>query len=412
MKKPAVLGLMIIALFIIFDFPQAYGETTNSEVILAYRDQLLNADWMDESIVETTDENEWYDNWYSVLNNESGFTGRFAVIDMNADGTLEVYVEFRTAKDPTDAVWAVLYNADGMKVYRNDHTREILSAINPRKGRLLFERTRGKGIDTVYTFDAADGIELEDTWFGPYVVERSGEETLNNIEDKYYADMFAPHLVELNSRNIDRYLSGNGKPTQYDSWGEAYFDFLLGDSMEIGDYGEHILGTDYHVFSLTGCDTSLHDANFALVDMSGDDIPELLVYNQRKNEQETIDGEEPQNVCVYAYEDGHIVHLCHVGLSGGGDICLQNFASSNSAAYPGIFAMRWYESESIGMYYSIKNGALISQMIFKDEYKMVKETGHMVAENQFMSEDTDLIQCYYKASPIIFYSLTGHWAVG
>lgn len=158
------------------------------------------------------------ENYRTVLLNNTWNSKRvkadkFAVVDMNQDGVMEVFVECWD-KDNEYAYAAFIsaimnYTEAGLNISNPGDELDnisIFSAVNPYDGRIVTERSRGKAIYTLYKFKGS-GIDKCDSVFLPDLTESEKQTT--------YGNLFYLNYVDMTAENIDTYLSGNGKETGY-----------------------------------------------------------------------------------------------------------------------------------------------------------------------------------------------------
>ena len=200
----------------------------NIKAVEKYRTALLNNTW----------------------NSKRKKADRFAVVDMNRDGIMEVIVDcFDKGNKNEHAAYIsafMYYTEDGLNI--NNPGEELdsirfFTAANPYDGRIVSERSRGKAIYTMYKFNGT-GFYESDSICLPYMTAAE----IDNAIQTTYSNLNYLYFVDMTERNIDTYLTGSGKETGF--WGDLWEDDCYGNS--------HTVPVAYH---FTGDDTLIHVAD-------------------------------------------------------------------------------------------------------------------------------------------------------
>ena len=145
-------------------------------------------------------------------------TALFAVYDINGDGIYEAIVEdivYNGTSFHPERKGKIFYSYNGrLQCYDYGPSIETFGAINSNR-QIFFDRTRGKAIITIRSFSPSEGVKDVTSWFGPYLSSEENEKLLK----QYYSGLQYPLFVRATTDNLEKYLSGNGKPTGYStSW--------------------------------------------------------------------------------------------------------------------------------------------------------------------------------------------------
>lgn len=149
---------------------------------------------------------------------------RFAVVDMNQDGVLEVFVDCRDKNNKNEHAAYIsafmYYTEDGLNInYPGEEldSIRIFCAVNPYDGRIVTEPSRGKAIYTLYKYTGW-GIYEADSICLPYMTQAE----IQNATQTKYSNLNYLYFVDMTEKNINTYLTGNGKETGF--WGDLWED--------------------------------------------------------------------------------------------------------------------------------------------------------------------------------------------
>ena len=138
-------------------------------------------------------------------------TAVFAVVDIDGNGINEVIVE-DIVPNGTDfhpeRKGVILYYENGLKRYQYGPALDTFEAINSNK-QLVFGRTRGKAIISIYSFSRAEGVKSVTGFFTPYL----SEDEAAQMETTYLSDLKYPKFYPVSSANLKTYLGGKGMTT-------------------------------------------------------------------------------------------------------------------------------------------------------------------------------------------------------
>ena len=138
-------------------------------------------------------------------------TAVFAAVDIDGNGINEVIVE-DIVPNGTDfhpeRKGVILYYENGLKRYQYGPALDTFEAINSNK-QLVFGRTRGKAIISIYSFSRAEGVKSVTGFFTPYL----SEDEAAQMDTTYFSDLKYPKFYPVSSANLKTYLGGKGMTT-------------------------------------------------------------------------------------------------------------------------------------------------------------------------------------------------------
>ena len=138
-------------------------------------------------------------------------TAVFAAVDIDGNGINEVIVE-DIVPNGTDfhpeRKGVIIYYKNGLKQYQYGPGLDTFEAVNSKK-QLVFGRTRGKAITSIYSFSRAKGVKSVTSFFAPYL----SEDEAAQMEATYLSGLKYPKFYPASSANLKTYLGGKGKTT-------------------------------------------------------------------------------------------------------------------------------------------------------------------------------------------------------